>query len=176
MEELIALHDAVKQHPYRVNAEEQYYRDYRELLYKFLDVAYKVMTEKLEYVKRTRILGFYHDFSGAIMCNRTHHIERSIGYIHRFITTGEFKEYATYYSGCNIWKACPRLTIYKYNETEGKYIAQHSLKIIEGCLAEIKEYREKYFNERGKYPEFGMYSDAHLEYFEGLKKWYEEGK
>jgi hypothetical protein len=92
-EKLKQMHEDVKNHPFREHSDKALWTDYRKLLREFVDQFWKAFKlTGIEYPP-----SFLHDFNAAIGNVRIHHIEKCIGYIHRYIETGEFKEYQTSY-------------------------------------------------------------------------------
>ena len=130
MKQLIELHRRVKNHGFRLNNEKRYLKSYQKLLDSFLEEFWE------ELKKKGDSFGcgyFYHEFAGNIRgldYDYTNSypdskdmnkdiilaIEKCIGNIHKFITTGRFEEFSTYYQGCN------------YNKKEGRWSKYKSIK------------------------------------------------
>ena len=136
MEKLIELHKKVKNHRFRLNNEERYLKSYQKLLESFLVEFWE------ELKKADSEVGcgyFYHEFIGNIdglSFDYTNSyddgkdmskdiilaVEKCIGNIHKFIETGKFNEFSTYYQGCNFDKKEGRWSTYKYIKGNWKRI------------------------------------------------------
>lgn len=181
MELLIKLHDMVKEHPYRLDGERQYASDYRDLLFDLSHIAY---CEIRKYCDKNNIkngTGMFHDFNGAI-CGLgsmlyNQHIERCLMVIHRFINTGVFDEYWTYYTGCNIEKGVNRIRKYvidpETNAFEGVYTLAEIDIIIQRNEKYVQEYAEgakKENSEDGFYHRYGKYYVERVNYYTEYKR------
>jgi hypothetical protein len=100
-------HEIVKNHPYRLNHEEQYKKSFCKEMKKLCELFWDVTTESFFYHEVASNLwhieeGYYDErevnikFSELIKA-----IELAIGTIHKYIETGKFEEYWTYYTGDN---------------------------------------------------------------------------
>ena len=160
------IHDGIKNHPYRIEFDEAYMKPYIALLYKLSDAFYECIKNTI-YSNAQNML---HDFNSAIfnliyyadkkdiIC----HIERCIGIIHRFISTGVIPIYYTYYTGVSILKSKNRLTVYVFDDTINKYIPRYSEMEVSDFIAEIEDY--KYHN--GIFGnEYSPYSKTAYDYF-----------
>jgi len=162
--DLSELHDAVKLHPYRKDNNEQYLKNYTDLLFKLSDKFYFTIKDHLKYSFSDNMI---HDFNGAIMnVNRktwaVEHIERCLGTIHTFIDTREIPYFYTYYTGCLILKAESKLRKFIYNEEKNKYIGDYTKQELGNCIKEIEEY---YKIKPGKWHDFGQYSKSSYDYY-----------
>jgi hypothetical protein len=143
MENLSELHDLVKSHPYRVNADEKYLESYISLLGK-LSKAFRLATNETKYKDQNMI----HDFNGSIRNigrenyslepESVEHVERCIGTIHEFIDTGKVESYWTYSIGWGHY-GMPFLKKHIFDEKQNKYFDfakeeefDNSIKIIIG--------------------------------------------
>ena len=130
VDRLREVHDLVKKNKFRVNGHQRYLKGYQKLLNRLMYIfgemqleAYPAGEENREY--RANIFYFGHEFSGNTRYLRhedenPYDVERfsmtqlrlvmemNIGLIHRFIDTGEFKEFYTYYAGdiCSEGRLC----------------------------------------------------------------------
>jgi hypothetical protein len=164
IELLIELHDVIKQHPYRLSGELKYWSDYRTLLYKFSDVSYWEI-KKVYNDKYTNWGGMWHDFNWAIGSRSIIHIERCIGSIHKFIDTGEFDGYYTYYAGCNIDKGVNRLRKYVLDKKENKFFPIYTEEEFDIIINRINSDLQN-----PKYDWFKKYNLTSLEYYTKLKE------
>lgn len=165
--ELSNIHDAVKNHPWRMEFQDKYLKDYRSLLYKFSGKFFDIIKNS----EQTKIAehppyGFEHDFNSAIFGLPQEyaiiHVERCIGSIHKFIDTNNFDEYYTYYSGCNIFKSFCRLRKFVWNSKN--WIPIYTKEELEGAIKETEDYL---LNKNGKFDDYGRYTKTTYEY---LKK------
>jgi hypothetical protein len=180
MKILIELHDMVKNHPYRLSGDEKYERSYIDLLHNLSSVAY---CEIRKYCEKNGIkngIGMFHDFNASMYnlkrSERIQHIERCIMVIHRFIDTGVFDEYYTYYYGCNIEDGVNRLRKYVLNKENNKFEGIYTLKELDIMITsydkDIEYYAEKAtmeLNEKGFY--HNMLSD-----YKKYQQWYIDRK
>jgi hypothetical protein len=125
MENLSELHNLVKNHPYRVNADEKYLESYVNLLRK-LSKAFRLATNETKYKDQNMT----HDFNGCINNigrenyslepESVEHVERCIGTIHEFIDTGKVESYWSYSRGYGNYEM-PFLRKHIFDETQNKY-------------------------------------------------------
>ena len=183
MKALIDAHETVKCHIFRMTFDENYRKPYGETLIKFAKASLEPIGKWLELVgaSKTAHYTFYHDFiSSAIKVrngvNRyysqsdidehTLHVEKCIGYIHRFIETGEFNKFENYYSGCNYYKAMGRWTTCILDLNCGYFLWEYDEEKFKGVIKEIKQKR-KQLADKGKDPDasFLLHSKKHLNHF-----------
>jgi len=117
MKKLKDLHEKVKKHPYRLHNNNKYLKSYKRILEKFFDAFYKRIKNIPmdckgsmihELLSLTFSLGFdYKDNTidnGQVIIT----LEQNIGCIHKYILTGKFDVFYTYYTGCNYNKKLGR--------------------------------------------------------------------
>lgn len=156
MELLSELHEKVKNHPYRLGENEDLLKDYKDLLNDFSTVSLIEISKKS--YKGVRLSdGMWHDFNASILGEDTIHIERCINYIHKFINTGKFEEFCTYYTGWNIEKGVSRLRKYEFDERTNSFIPiftkdemDITLKSFDEKISKCKDNIWKKYEERRK--------------------------
>lgn len=164
-DKLKEAHDRVMNHPWRFESNPEYLRDYIQQLYLLRDEFWETIKTVPYLNDNKKFMGaFYHDFGAASYSikdgDRMAHTERCIGFIHRFIDTGRFDKFATYYFGCNILKSENRARYYEYDETDNTFYPIFRREELDAMIKEIEDYRESV----GQLPKFGHKSEWRLEY------------
>ena len=180
------LHDAVKQHPCRIDGRDV--KEYVDLLVKLADrtvIDLRQWANEEEITWLGWIGSFIHDFltcvdriswdnikgrtsQPAIIC----HIESCLGYIHRFLDTGQFHTFDTYYLGSNRYKCkCDtnRRTHYEYDPEDKEFYSTWDEVLFRAIVAEIEDYLEKHGGEDS----FILWNHASLDFY---KKRLERGR
>jgi hypothetical protein len=160
LELLSQLHDMIKQHPYRFSNDVQYWDNYVTLLRELSDISYYEI--KKVYSDYKNWSGMWHDFNASIWNKNITHIERCIMEIHKFIDTGEFNEYYTYYNGCNIQKGINRLRKYVIDKETKEYAPIYT-------EDEININIEYHLKKRIEENSYIKYHDSMVNYFRKLK-------
>lgn len=160
LELLCQLHDMIKQHPFRYSNDNQYWDNYCKLLIELSDISYWEIKKKYKDYKNWS--GMWHDFNASIWNQNITHIERCIMVIHKFIDTGNFDEYYTYYNGCNILKGINRLRKYVINKEIKEYCPIYTEDEINIQL----DYHSKQITEEKVY---FKYHKSMVNYFQNLK-------
>ena len=169
-DKLKELHDSIKLHPFRLEFEEKYKKDYLYLL-ETLGNEFSEEIRKTKYKDSYKILHDFREDICSIYYNRSNdfsNIERCLGIIHLFINTAELSEYCTYYNGPNILQSQSRFTKYLFDEATSKYIPQFSKEEIINCIAEIETFYKEAFGEnkdQWKWHRCDRYSKFQYEYF-----------
>ena len=167
LEELVDIHDAIKQHPYRKEFSKEYMSSYYKLLTKLKEKFWDYIKITKYYTDYTSLPEFYHDFgwsSRALYYDKIppeaiQHQELCISAIHHFLETGKFDEYYTYYGGCNILPHGARQRKYVWNEVKKQHLPVYKKSEI---LAMIKDIRD-HLKDKG-FQKFGMYSEEMVDY------------
>ncbi|MCK9556270.1 hypothetical protein M0R36_10765 [bacterium] len=153
IEKLRELHDQVKMHPFREAFNTIYINSYEKVLDEFAGETLIKLKEYAEInkINTSGLYNFMHNFRSTIysFCYHkgknplyTEMIEKNIGYIHRFIETGEFKKFETYYSGCNIYKSMNRQRVWILKNK--RYSPVYDKEELENIISEIEEYLKKH--------------------------------
>lgn len=165
MNQLRELHDAIKEHPYRLGEDSEFVNSYRKLLYAFRD-AFWEETRNVEYLNtgNGRMPGFYHDFGWAIgnipRSGAALHLENCISYIHRFIDTGRFDEYTTYNNGTS--------TKFVYLSYLRKHVPVIKRTLLDNVLGKIETYMSQH--PENEIPKWGFYSKIRYDYYLNYKE------
>lgn len=150
-EKLKKLHDKVKEHHFRIGRNKRYAKSYGKLLKQLLD-EFEATLKQTKIWNRENIWMFFHEaWSNAFhfeMGDKTYteipsgwkcgdeaqmdkdimiETEKIIGDIHKFIKTGEFDTFHTYYTGCNVGNG-GRAGVWTYNKKKNAYIGKWNQK------------------------------------------------
>ncbi|MFA5103477.1 MAG: hypothetical protein WC525_10050 [Candidatus Thermoplasmatota archaeon] len=164
---LTELHDAVVCHPYRLSKDMVYANDYIRLIYAFTDSFWKSFKKSAQANRNSAhfVAGFIHEFRSAISYPNdvecVLHAEGCIGAIHRFIDTGRFDEFSTYYTGCNKLKCANRARKWIWDESEQTYHAQYTESELVAMLSEIDDWVASH-----GFDDFGIYSPLSRQYYQ----------
>lgn len=168
------LHDAVKEHPYRVNNDLKYLKSYKELLCKLSDEFYKVLEGNKYVIARNMLHDFNRDVGNLgrdwkYSSESNLHVENCISTIHDFIDTGKV---LSWYDGVNseLFKDIGRYVKYTWDDKINKYfldIPKDKIPgLIKGISAHIAE-MEKYLESR---PDSVIYHKDIVDYWKGQLK------
>jgi len=142
MEKLIELHDAVKNHPYRTNKQDEYRKTYKELLGELSHEFYMTVKE----TKYKASGDMVHDFNMWMSYlgrpeyddEATIHTERCIGTIHEFISTGKVESFWNHYFGKSKI-GLPREKKYIWIEDKNKYYFFCKEKDLDSAIEILEE-------------------------------------
>jgi hypothetical protein len=164
IEKLKELHEYIKSHPYRLESDEKYLKDYKQLLY---DISHEWYLTLKEYPKYSRAINMCHDFNGAISmmpeyANNIYHVEMCLGVIHNFIDTEKVPYYYTYYGGDNALKSLPKFRKHIFDSKENKYYISLTREQVEGAIKEIEDYYKR--TKKDPWYEFGIYGKSEYDF------------
>lgn len=152
LQDIQELHDAIKRHPFRINKDLQYQKEYGQLFWDCFLKCYEYtkaheLDDDKSKVTKDCFYKAYHDCNSVYTQTKFYKdcviagdsmmlLEHTIGMIHRFIDYGWVDYYWTYYTGCNILRGLPRLTKWVY---EDKWHSNYTSHEIEEALVDFKE-------------------------------------
>ena len=170
IDKLRRLHDIVKDHPARLGIESSW-DNYVAVWQELLETFHTALKEESWY-KGSGAWIFFHDVNESIRLYKQKkpwswfipiYLEVSLSYIHRYIETGQFKEFQAFYGGSGMLRSSNRVTLMRFDEGRKKFYPCFTKKELEDEITEIKEYAWAHGFER-----FGPYSRESLEWREEL--------